>query len=411
MLRSVEGTNSANSRYVASLALVAGLILIAGWLGRPRQIPTAPAPVPSETELQQLARRAERRDLENTTDYFAALARDAAASLVPIAATQTTGVIWGEGRILALTASDNATSANASSGEPRLSVSVIERPEARATADRARTMPNAGEWVFVAWRTGEQHAHMAGTFGQVASTVCGGTQVTEVVTSMYFTRPMLGGGLFDLDGGLLAVVLPCDQRLAAITSAGVDTMLRIDQSASQRFFRRYGVTLGDMPDDAVSFFKDVDGVLVREIREQSAADLAGFYAGDVVTAINGAPISGLSQLEALVGQPSQPLDVQVRRGSRRIEKTLSARPDGGNPAGLGAGIRWETTTSGFGIEQIEPGSRAAAAGLQKGDRVIRLNYVVPRNVTPIERALAAADGPATLLEVDRGDRRIAIFLK
>jgi hypothetical protein len=60
----VDLTKPRNPRYVAALALVACLILIGGWLARPRDIPESPAPPPSETELEQLARRAERRSLD-----------------------------------------------------------------------------------------------------------------------------------------------------------------------------------------------------------------------------------------------------------------------------------------------------------------------------------------------------------
>jgi S1-C subfamily serine protease len=407
----VAASKSANPRYVVTLALIAGIILIGGWLGRPREIPAAPPPVPSETELQQLARRAERRSLESTTAFFAASAKDAAASLVSIAATQTTGVSWEAGRIVAAAAPDSEHAVDTSGGGPRLPVFLIDQPDARVTARRAEGLPPAGEWVLAVWRIGEQHAYVTGTFGHTAATMCGGAQVSELVTSIYFTRPMAGGGLFDLDGGLLALILPCEQRFAAITIPGVETMLRIDGSQPQRVFRQFGLMLADIPADAEAYFEDIDGLLVAEIRNGSIADLAELYAGDVLTAVNGTPIGHLSELEGHLGPASESAALQLRRGERRIEKTLSTQFDAADRTAASGGIRWKSTSAGFAIDGVEPGSRAARAGLRSGDRLLRIDYAAPRNVAQIERVLAAANRPSTLLEVARGDRRIAIFVK
>ncbi len=82
-----------NPRYVAMLALVAALILVAGWFGRPRDIPDVPAPVPSETELETLARRAERRSLEGMARYFEGVSREAAASIARLPNYRISGIV------------------------------------------------------------------------------------------------------------------------------------------------------------------------------------------------------------------------------------------------------------------------------------------------------------------------------
>jgi hypothetical protein len=51
----VEPSEPKSRRYIAILAAVSAVILIGGWWMRPKEVPLAPAAVPSETELEQLA--------------------------------------------------------------------------------------------------------------------------------------------------------------------------------------------------------------------------------------------------------------------------------------------------------------------------------------------------------------------
>ena len=89
-----------NPKYVAILAFAACLILIGGWLARPRDSPASPAPLPSETELEQLARRAERRSLESSTKYFAGIARDLKSSLAYVRGTGLTAIAWDNAHLV-----------------------------------------------------------------------------------------------------------------------------------------------------------------------------------------------------------------------------------------------------------------------------------------------------------------------
>ena len=84
------------------LAIVAALILVGGVFGRPSDVSDAPPTVPSDTELEQLARRAERRALEGMTRYFEGVGREAASSLVLLRGAGVTGIAWDERRALAV---------------------------------------------------------------------------------------------------------------------------------------------------------------------------------------------------------------------------------------------------------------------------------------------------------------------
>ena len=69
----MEQSIARSPKYIAILALVSSVILIVGWFARPREIPQSPPTLPSENDLMQLARRAERRSLDGMTTGYPTL--------------------------------------------------------------------------------------------------------------------------------------------------------------------------------------------------------------------------------------------------------------------------------------------------------------------------------------------------
>jgi hypothetical protein len=151
-----------NPRYVAVLAIVSVCILVSGWFGRPRDIPEAPTPAPSETELEQLARRAERRSLEGMTRYFDGVSREAALSMVRITDADVSGIVWDERRIVVPTLDappgsggvlvangSNVSQARPAVWGPNLPVAalLLSQRGNRLPARRAAALPAVGGWV------------------------------------------------------------------------------------------------------------------------------------------------------------------------------------------------------------------------------------------------------------------------
>ena len=84
-----------NRRYIVTLALVAAGILVFGSLLRPRQ-PSTDLPVPglSQADHSRLARYAQRRDLDDMTDYFRTVVNDANGQIVQLPSLDRTGLVW-----------------------------------------------------------------------------------------------------------------------------------------------------------------------------------------------------------------------------------------------------------------------------------------------------------------------------
>ncbi|HUU34654.1 MAG TPA: PDZ domain-containing protein, partial [Vicinamibacterales bacterium] len=59
---------------------------------------------------------------------------------------------------------------------------------------------------------------------------------------------------------------------------------------------------------------------------------------------------------------------------------------------------------------VVPGSRAAAAGIQSGDRVVRLGQRAPESLEQVRRALDARTGAAIFVEIERAGRRRAALV-
>jgi serine protease Do len=86
---------------------------------------------------------------------------------------------------------------------------------------------------------------------------------------------------------------------------------------------RLGVQLVDLTDQLSRFFGVKSGVLVSEVIEGSAADTAGFKAGDIIVAVAGEPTGSAEEVrDELRDVERGPVEITVMRGGK--ESTLTA---------------------------------------------------------------------------------------
>jgi len=425
----VEQSIARSPKYIAILALVSSVILIVGWFARPREIPQSPPTLPSENDLMQLARRAERRSLDGMTTYFATTADQVQASLVRLPELAASGVAWDSGVILTSPLPPRAARQYTvawSSGPdvaqpavwgPRLplaALTVAAFPPGVSPARRADAPPAPGSWVLAIWHNDEARAFAAGTYLQSVPVTCGLARVEERVSSLALHPMMAGGELFDIDGGLLAIILPCGGRMAAISTTSIASTLAGADTLEQRMLARYGLVVGAIADDERPSFKATGGVLVREVWTGYLGDEAGLMPGDVIEELNGEAVASPDSLQPLTGPSAgKPFALTMRRGSKALVVTLPAGGEAtpGAEAVPGAGLVLQSPPRGYTIDSVAPGSRAASAGIEPGDRLVRIDRAEPRNRAEIERVFADRATPPVLLEIERGGRRVAILLR
>ena len=132
--------------------------------------------------------------------------------------------------------------------------------------------------------------------------------------------------------------------------------------------------------------KNSKGVVVTGVGDGSAAERAGLQPGDVLTSLNGKPLQSVQQLRNTEGL--LPLGSTLRIGimragqPRQVDATLAAEKlatlDGGQLDPRLAGVKFSELGQaqrdqgwyGAAISAVQPGSRAARAGLSRGDVVI-----------------------------------------
>ena len=191
--------------------------------------------------------------------------------------------------------------------------------------------------------------------------------------------------------------------------------------------------LGILPQDvtpqmAKAFHvSEADGALVGDVTANSPASKAGLKQGDIILDINGQPVSDANQLRLKVGMmsPNTTVNLKVlRNGSQQqIAVTLGEFPaneeqaangggshDGQNTALEGVKVENLTAdvaqqlnlgaqTKGVVVDQVSQDSRAAEAGLQRGDVILQVNHKSVASVNDFEQAMSSAtkDNPVLLL--------------
>jgi hypothetical protein len=412
-----------NPRYVTLLAVAAALVLIGGWLLRPRNIPASPVPVPSESDLEQLARRAQRRSLDDMTKYFAHIAGEVGPSLAYVPDEHVTGLVWDATRIVTGRLSDPYARPTltlrfgAASGTGRTQVAApnlpltsvaVEAPSAASTAvRRAVAVPEPGDWVVAVWKTAQGPAFAAGTFRQVSTTTCHMLAVEQLQSGLSLSTTMIGGGLFTVNGELLGVILPCGDRVAVVVVSSIDQMLTRSDGLEQRLLSKYGALFSPISEDEQRYFAGGNGLMVRELWNGSPAEAAGLWPGDVIEALGGNAVLRIEDLRPLV-EADDPVELRVRRGRTAVAMTL--RRNAAASVASEPELVLEEPPDSYRIEAVPPDSRAAHAGIRPGDRLARINGAQPRTLQQVRRALSSSAASPLLLEVLRDQRRIAFVL-
>ena len=243
-----------------------------------------------------------------------------------------------------------------------------------------------------------------------------------------------GGPLFDQEGNVIgvntAIFSPSGGNVGvgfAIPSnmAQEVTAALIEEGHVERGW--LGVSIQPVTDEiAESLGLDAaEGALVASVQEDGPAQRAGVKAGDVIRSFNGTRIETLRDLTTAVAdtEPGSDATVKVWRGGETValEAEIVRMPDdqraamtpdrepepSAGPAALGLSVR--PGDDGLVVTEVEPGSAAAAKGIQQGDVIVSVNQQPVRSLDELEQAVAAAqeaDRKSVLLLVGReGDQR------
>jgi serine protease Do len=192
--------------------------------------------------------------------------------------------------------------------------------------------------------------------------------------------------------------------------------------------------LGILPEDvtpalAKAFNTTTSGALVGDVTPNSPSAKAGLQKGDIITAVNGKPVNDANQLRLMIGEmsPNTTANLTVWRNGNtqqiavKLGEFPSNEPQAVNNGGekenaVLEGVQVETltpdtaqelklapATKGVVVDSVNPDSKAADAGLQRGDVILEVNHRAVGNVSEFKQAVSGTpkDAPVLLL-VNRG---------
>ena len=198
-----------------------------------------------------------------------------------------------------------------------------------------------------------------------------------------------------------------------IVKPTVDTLIR-DGKVTHGYM---GIGISDVTPENAKFFdvNDANGAVVTQVEPDSPAAKGGLKVGDVITELDGKKVNDAGELQVEVGQkrPGTTIKLQVMRdgktvnvpvtleamGSRDKEGVETSEADHGKMhwgvglSDLTPDIRQQLQAPGdihgAVIEQVQPGSSADNAGLQRGDVIVQVNRHDVQSASDVKQALAS----------------------
>jgi serine protease Do len=193
--------------------------------------------------------------------------------------------------------------------------------------------------------------------------------------------------------------------------------------------------LGILPQDVTPALakafgsSETNGALVGEITPNSPAAHSDLKQGDIVVAVNGQAVADANQLRSKIGvmDPNATVMLKVLRDGKlhEVAVTLGEFPskeerasvDNAKPSQSLQGVAVENltpetaqelkipaSTKGVVVDEVNPASRAADAGLKPGDVIQQVNHQPVASVKQYDQAVGAStkDQPVLLLVARQG---------
>ncbi|MBA4165081.1 MAG: protease [Erythrobacter sp.] len=299
----------------------------------------------------------------------------------------------------------------------------------------------AGDWVIAIGNPfGLGGTVTSGIISAVLRNAGGGAYDRFLQTDASINRGNSGGPLFDMRGKVIginnAIISPTGGSVGigfAIPSDVVKPIVKqlISGEEIERGF--LGVSIEPVNNDLADSLglPRNRGEFVQTVQEDGAAAKAGIEPGDVVTTINGQPVTSEQTLSFLVANIAPgtriPVDL-IRNGEqRRVTVTVGKRPSEAElrqqaqtfdpnaepeptPEGSSSAIEQklglqvlaltpqilrqlgaDADTQGVVIGAVDPNADAAAKGLQRGDIILSVNYRKVTSPADLETAVADAE--------------------
>src|SRR5277367_458069 len=198
---------------------------------------------------------------------------------------------------------------------------------------------------------------------------------------------------------------------AQIVEPTVQTLIK-DGKISHGYI---GIGITDVTPDNAKFFqtKNATGAIVNQVDPNSPGGKAGLRTGDVIVELNGQPVNDAGQLQMEVGQkrPGDTIQLGLLRDGKSTTIPVKLEAMGTAPGSATAATehgkgRWGLSLGDLGqgerdqlqipasihgavVEDVQPGSPADNAGLQRGDVIVEVNRHPLQSASDVAQALSS----------------------
>jgi len=250
-----------------------------------------------------------------------------------------------------------------------------------------------------------------------------------------------GGALVDLDGRLIGINMAIATSTGLWSGLGFAIPAQTAKDVSDQIIERGKVARGYLGIEMESLTGGIAqqlgydqryGIVVRDVRKDSAAEKAGLQRYDIIARVGEKEIKEINDMHRNIAgrRAGEQVELQVYRdeGNNKLEMKklvvqLDERPSqseieqmrrgsalnepkapGVEPGKDMIGLQVEPREGGKGVEvkAVEKGSRAELAGLQQGDAILEVNRQPVNNSQDLQKALRAGRNGSHFFFVERG---------
>ncbi len=252
-----------------------------------------------------------------------------------------------------------------------------------------------------------------------------------------------GGPLFNLKGEVVGINTAIYSRSGGSLGIGFAIPINMAKPVINELRKtghvtraRLGVYIAEVDKAAMQALglKNRHGALVRQVENGSAADKAGIKPGDVIVRIDGKEINNMHDLPILISRykPGEKVRVGLIRSGKAmtivvkvgkmVETASQSSKAGKQQAKLGLLLRnldaklaenlQTRVKQGVVVQQVQPGSAAAHAGIQRGDVIFQVNRRPVRNLDQFN-SLARSFKPGEVLQLlmDRHGNTLFVIVR
>jgi serine protease Do len=330
-------------------------------------------------------------------------------------------VVKGADKITVILKDETQLDAQVVGLDPVTDIALIKiNPKMQLTTVRLGSSDKlrVGEWVAaIGSPFGLEYTVTAGIVSAKGRVIGSGPYDDFIQTDASINPGNSGGPLINMQGEVVGIntmiiaggqgigfAIPVDQ------AKGIIAQLKSDGEVTRGWL---GVTIQDLKGDLAEYYgvKSQSGVMVADVVSGDPADRAGIKPKDIITKVNGKKISSsrdLTNLAAGLGvgdtanvtilREGQQKTLQVKIGRRPLTMAAASQKHRKQQEGDYGFEVTELTpdiarrfniddVSGVIVVGVEPGGRAATAGVKKGDIIVEVNRMNVDSVQDFENLI------------------------